>query len=52
MKKYGDSLKYPIFKGGGGVHEKPIYRGHCQKRGLGQFIDLRGGLDGKEGGSF
>ena len=29
---------------GGGVHEKPIYRGGCLKRGgLGQFADLRGG---------
>ena len=23
-------------------HEKLIYRGDCQKRGLGQFADLRG----------
>ena len=24
-------------------HEKPIYRGACLKRGLGQFSDLKGG---------
>ena len=28
--------------GGGGVHEKPIQRGDCLKRGLGKFADLRG----------
>ena len=36
---------------GGGSHEKPIYRGKCLKRGLGQFADLRwgGGLAEEEG---
>ena len=39
---------------GGGVHEKPIYRGGCLKRGgLGQFADLRGGgLASIRGGVF
>ena len=27
--------------GGGGVHEKPIYRRELRKRGLGQFAGLR-----------
>ena len=39
------------FKGGGSL-EKPIYREDCQKRELGQFVDLRGdggGLCKKEG---
>ena len=31
------------------VHEKPICRGDCLKRGLGQFADLRGGLARKRG---
>ena len=53
MKKYGDSLKYPNFKGRGGRVTKNQYIGGiAKKRGLGQFIDLRGGLDGKEGGLF
>ena len=26
----------------GKVHEKPIYRGDCLKKGLGQFVNLRG----------
>ena len=34
--------------GGGG--EKPIYRGNCQKRGLGQFVDLREGAWQERGG--
>ena len=33
----------------GGVHEKPIYRGNCLKKGLGQFAGLREGLAKKEG---
>ena len=44
------SLKKPFFEknfffyfGGGGVHEKPIQRGDCLKRGLGKFADLTGG---------
>ena len=38
-----------IFKG---VQEKPIYRGNCLKRGLGQFADLEGAWQKKkvEGG--
>ena len=38
-------MKNPIFKReGGGVHDKPIYRGELPKKGggLGQFADLRG----------
>ena len=38
----------------GWVHEKPMYRGGCLKRGAwtgaGQFADLRGGLGKKVGG--
>ena len=34
------------------VNGKPIYKGDCLKWGLGQFADLRGGLDKKEGGDF
>ena len=37
-------------EGGGGVQEKPIYRGNCLKRGgLGQFADLSGKPGKKEG---
>ena len=32
--------------------KKPIYRGDCLKRGLGQFADLRGGLVKKRGMVF
>ena len=37
--------------GGGGVHEIPIQMGDCPKKGggLGQFANLRGRLDKKEG---
>ena len=28
----------------GELHEKPMYRGNYLKRGLGQFVDLRGGV--------
>ena len=36
--------------GVGGIPEKPIYRGNCLKRALGQFPDLRrGGLGKKQG---
>ena len=42
MKKYGDSLKYPNFKGRGGGHEKPIYRGHCQKKGAWPVYRFKG----------
>ena len=38
--------------GGGGVTKNQYIGGIAKKRGLGQFIDLRGGLDGKEGGLF
>ena len=37
--------------GVGGIPEKPIYRGNCLKRALGQFPDLRrGGAWQKTGG--
>ena len=26
----GGSLKNPIFRGGGGAHEKPVYRGYLR----------------------
>ena len=42
------------FSGGGGVNEKPIYRGRGlpKKVGFAQFADLRRGLGKKEGGVF
>ena len=57
MKKFnifGVHWKIRFLEGGVGVHEKPIYRGRLPKKGgLGQFSDLRGGLDKKErGGVF
>ena len=47
---YGGSLKNPIFRGGE-IHERPIYRGIVQG-GLGQFVDLGGGLAKKRGWCF
>ena len=32
-----------------GVHKKPMYRGDCLLRGLGQFADLRGRGGGELG---
>ena len=34
---------------GVGLYEKPICRGNCLKRGLGQFADLRGSSASKGG---
>ena len=51
---YWGSLKNLIFRER--FDEKPIYRGELPKKGggrggLGQFADLKGGLDKKDGGS-
>ena len=48
---YWGSLKNLIFREG--FDEKPIHRGELPKGGggLGQFADLKGGLDKKDGGS-
>ena len=35
---------------GGGVHEKPIQRGHCLKEGPWPVFWFKGGLGKKEGG--
>ena len=35
-----------------GVMKKPIYRGDCLKRGIGQFVDLKVGLAKKRGWCF
>ena len=35
-----------------GVPEKPIYRGNCLKRKVGQFPDLRGAWQKKAGTAF
>ena len=52
MKKYGILWNIRILRGGGGVTKNQYIGGIAKKRGLGQFIDLRGGLDGKEGDLF
>ena len=51
IKNYWDSLKNPIFKGGEGCQEKPIYRGGVPKKeGLGQLV--KSDLRKKGGGVF
>ena len=43
MKNYfGGSRKNPSFRGGG-VHEKPIYKGDCLKRGAWIVCRFKGG---------
>ena len=45
---YGGSLKNQIFRGGG-VHEKPIKRGNCLKRGACTVCRFTGGAWQKRG---
>ena len=47
---HGDSQKNLM--GGGGGHEKPINRGELPKKGLGQFVDLRGAWQKRGRGCF
>ena len=46
LSYFCQSLKNSTFRGAG--HEKPIQRGDCLKRGLGQFANLRGDGPGKK----
>ena len=46
-------MKDLTFRGGGGHHTKPIYKGDCLKRmGLGQFVHSKRDWQEREGGVF